>query len=485
MEGACERQDEGRERMKHSDGARLRVAVVGAGWTGLQVAQQLRARLPGVQVEIFERLDDVGGTWHPALAYHGLHLHGPVWLTEFEGYPYPDPGKQFEKLSAPEVLAYVQGFAEHHRLRESITFHAAVEEVHYDSQAQEARIQVRDTRTGTLREEGPYDLVLFATLAAGNAMPELPGLSSFQGQAYHSSMIKEEVFERIVAQGKKVVVVGGNKSAADQVIAFHEAGHRDVSLLHRELYWFLNYERVMARPEGPGDYARGAGTLLGLLLTGLWGPAGLSLLASLGSIYTPGPAHRDARRFHVGVLDAAQRRALEATPKVRGSAAGFAPQGLRLEEGRVLEAEVVIFGTGYQTGLEGLVVKADGRRVPLTEGLHHHILVPEAPRVVLAPAAFYTFGIKRGVCLAEHLLHFLQRGFPSPQEARQGAARHQMRANPIRMSLFSSQGSFMGDMLALNRDLIREGVLSPQAFVEHWWSMCVLRRQPALHLRGS
>ena len=59
----------------------VRVAVVGAGWGGLQTAARLVEL--GVEVEVFEQRDEVGGTWHPSQRYHGLRLHTPAWAAQF------------------------------------------------------------------------------------------------------------------------------------------------------------------------------------------------------------------------------------------------------------------------------------------------------------------------------------------------------------------------------------------------------------------
>ena len=58
-----------------------RVAVIGAGWSGLAIAARLREL--GVPFQGFEEKDDVGGTWHPSRRYADLELHTPAYGASF------------------------------------------------------------------------------------------------------------------------------------------------------------------------------------------------------------------------------------------------------------------------------------------------------------------------------------------------------------------------------------------------------------------
>ena len=63
----------------HTHPSKLKVAVVGAGWTGMQTI--LRLQEHGVtQIEGFERMNECGGCWHPSKRYYGQQLHSAMFL---------------------------------------------------------------------------------------------------------------------------------------------------------------------------------------------------------------------------------------------------------------------------------------------------------------------------------------------------------------------------------------------------------------------
>ena len=133
-----------RRRSYFRDPASCRVAVVGAGWSGLAVSARLRAL--GVEVHGFEGNDDVGGTWHPSRLYPGLALHTPAYGASFAGFPYPSDGTAQEvpdeRPSGRAMYAYLRRFAETHDLLGAFSFCTRVASVSYDSRTHTASISL-------------------------------------------------------------------------------------------------------------------------------------------------------------------------------------------------------------------------------------------------------------------------------------------------------------------------------------------------------
>jgi cation diffusion facilitator CzcD-associated flavoprotein CzcO len=65
----------------------LRVAIVGSGWAGLQCLDRLKELGVG-RLDMYEKLDCVGGTFSPHLRYHGLQIHATMWVSSFSNFPY-------------------------------------------------------------------------------------------------------------------------------------------------------------------------------------------------------------------------------------------------------------------------------------------------------------------------------------------------------------------------------------------------------------
>ena len=126
----------------------LRIAIIGGGWSGLQCLERFKKR--GVStVDVFERYDDIGGTWNKNLRYHGLQIHGTMTVTSFDGLPYStDRDIQGGKVMAEEVERYIHRFADSRNLRSHVQFNTNVDSVNYNSAARTGTLSVTDTTTG-------------------------------------------------------------------------------------------------------------------------------------------------------------------------------------------------------------------------------------------------------------------------------------------------------------------------------------------------
>ena len=67
----------------HTPPSSVKVAVIGGGWSGVQIISRLQ-ELGVNDITGFERYDDVGGTWHPKLSYHSIQIHGAMWATSLD-----------------------------------------------------------------------------------------------------------------------------------------------------------------------------------------------------------------------------------------------------------------------------------------------------------------------------------------------------------------------------------------------------------------
>eukprot|EP00536_Pseudo-nitzschia_multiseries_P002140 jgi/Psemu1/301252/fgenesh1_kg.28_\ len=149
--------------------SRQRIAVIGGGWSGLQCMARLR-ELGVHDVNGFERYDRWGGTWHPALRYHSLQIHGAMWITSFKDFPYSvDQDVNDGKVSGQEALRYIHQFGQERNLMEAYTFNTEVIEIKYSTMGSTSRVAMlvlKDSVSGETRTEGPFDLVIYAAQAS-------------------------------------------------------------------------------------------------------------------------------------------------------------------------------------------------------------------------------------------------------------------------------------------------------------------------------
>jgi 4-hydroxyacetophenone monooxygenase len=210
-------------------GARtFRCAVVGAGASGLAAAYRLRQA--GVEVTVFEKNGDVGGTWLENV-YPGCRVDVPNQLYSFSFAQTNDWVSRFS--AQPDLLAYLQGVAKELRLGECIRFSSEVVVARFDEGAQEWELTVRSPGRAEWTER-----VQAVVCAVGQlnrpSFPDLPGRDSFAGPSFHSAAWDESV----ELAGRRVAVVGTGASAAQFVPCLvDDVGHLD--LYQRTPPWLL------------------------------------------------------------------------------------------------------------------------------------------------------------------------------------------------------------------------------------------------------
>ena len=235
-----------RRRKPHRQPSSVNVAIIGGGWSGLQLAARLQEL--GVAWQGFEAASDFGGTWHPQHRYASLALHTCAWLASFAGFPYSnDPQTRTTRPTGAEMHAYLCRFAEHYRLRRGFHFNSRVTRIAASSKSRTATLAVARAGGGEV-QHGPYDLIIFASIASEPHVPHLSNSSGYYaagGRQLHASECSAAVLSQLVDARAHVAVVGGSKSAADIVLALLDRGVSSERLtwVYRRPYLFFKFER--------------------------------------------------------------------------------------------------------------------------------------------------------------------------------------------------------------------------------------------------
>ncbi|HTR73938.1 MAG TPA: NAD(P)-binding domain-containing protein [Solirubrobacterales bacterium] len=189
-------------------GPRLSAVIVGAGISGLTAA--LRLREAGLPYVVLERNEEVGGVWITN-TYPGAGVDTPSYLYSYSFFPRAW-GTHFSKRD--EVARYVAEMADHYGLREEIRFGVDVDGAEYDEDGQCWTVAA----TGPDGEELTFEAdILITAVGLFNqpSTPDLPGLDTFRGEAFHSA----EWPDGVDLRGKRVAVVGSGASAMQIVPA--------------------------------------------------------------------------------------------------------------------------------------------------------------------------------------------------------------------------------------------------------------------------
>ncbi|PSR87427.1 4-hydroxyacetophenone monooxygenase [Coniella lustricola] len=182
---------------------RLRVVVIGGGLAGIEAGALLPAKVPGLELTIYEKNPELGGTWYENV-YPGVRCDIPshVYQSTFS------PSTQWSDEFAPgaEIRDYWQSVAKKYNVYQYAKLSHKVDELNWNGDGWQ--VTVTNLSTG----EKFVDVADFVLTCIGrfNAwkLPNYPGMSEFKGILRHASHW-DPSFD---PTGKKVAVIGNGAS---------------------------------------------------------------------------------------------------------------------------------------------------------------------------------------------------------------------------------------------------------------------------------
>lgn len=212
---------------------RKTVAVIGGGVSGLAAAKAFDER--GHRVLGFERTHDFGGVWEPSRSYPDVQTQSPKDLYCYTDLPMPDDYPEWPK--GPQVHAYLHSYAEKHDLGRLFRLNTNVQSM--DRRDGGGWTLTIEAAGMTWKEDVDFVAVCTGQFSYKNIISH-PGQDEFVaagGQVMHSS----EYTDTSIMAGKKVVVLGGSKSATDIAVNAVNSGADEVTWVYREPVWRVPY----------------------------------------------------------------------------------------------------------------------------------------------------------------------------------------------------------------------------------------------------
>ncbi|WP_299611680.1 NAD(P)/FAD-dependent oxidoreductase [uncultured Tateyamaria sp.] len=204
--------------------------IIGGGQGGIALGARLRQL--GVPTIIVEKNERPGDSWRNR--YKSLCLHDPVWYDHLPYLPFPPNWPVFSpKDKIGDWLEMYTKVMELNYWTKSTVQHAE-----YDADTKEWAVTVdRNGQPVTLR---PKQLVFATGMSAKANIPDFPGMDKFKGDQHHSS--KHPGPDQY--KGKKAVVIGSNNSAHDICAALWE-NDVDVTMVQRSSTHIVRSEPLM------------------------------------------------------------------------------------------------------------------------------------------------------------------------------------------------------------------------------------------------
>lgn len=213
---------------KVSPGRAFRVAVIGAGMSGILTAYRLRQA--GIEFEIFEKNPEVGGTWH-ANSYPGCRLDTPNFAYSYSFAQNPYWPNEFSKRDP--ILSYFETLTSRFELRERLHLNTEMLKAQYDEDQNIWKLQIRGPQGLVSDQEFNAVISAVGQLNRPN-IPKFPGIDSFGGDAWHTA----EWNHSVNLNGKRVGVIGSGASAYQVVPAILEQVG-SMTIFQRNPPWML------------------------------------------------------------------------------------------------------------------------------------------------------------------------------------------------------------------------------------------------------
>ena len=360
------------------------VLIVGAGISGIGTAFHLKSKQPGVSFAVLEARQAIGGTWD-LFRYPGIRSDSELNTFGFAFKPWTEE----ETIADGDlILNYLQETIDENGLESNIRLGHKVLRAEWNSGLAQWKVTIELTDSGEQTEMtcrwlfaagGYYDYEKGFT-------PDFAGADRFDGELIHPQHWPAD-FD---GTGKRIVIIGSGATAVTLVPALaRQAGH--VTMLQRSPSYVVSVPSV-------DRFAIRARRLLGdkrgytlsrhlniwrqIAIYGLskrfprtmrklfmWGirkqlPAGFDVDTHFNPTYDPW----DQRLCVVPDGDLFEAisdgKASVVTDRIRN----FTENGIRLESGREIEADVIVTATGLNLRPFGSAeVLVDGRKVELPE----------------------------------------------------------------------------------------------------------------------
>ncbi len=373
--------------MEHYD-----VLIVGAGLSGIGAGYHLQTMCPGKRYAILEARPRLGGTWD-LFRYPGIRSDSDMHTL---GYSFRPWTAAKAIADGPAILEYVKDTAEEFGIDRHIQFNSKVVAAAWSSDEARWTLSVSREDTGEIEDvtcgflficSGYYDHDHGYT-------PQFEGRDDFEGQIVHPQQWTDE----IDYAGKNVVVIGSGATAVTLVPAMTDQAKQVTMLqrtptyvvtrpakdaianaLRRRLPSKVAYEMTRWKNVALGQLffnlcQRAPGVMKKVIMRGVRKELGEGY--DVDTHFNPPYGPWDQRLCLVPDSDLFEVLREGKAKVVTGSIDRFVPEGIRLQDGTTLPADLIITATGLSIKiLGGIEATIDGKPLKAHETMSYKAMM--------------------------------------------------------------------------------------------------------------
>ena len=378
----------------------LDVLVVGAGLSGIGAGYHLQQRCPDKSWAILEARDAIGGTWD-LFRYPGIRSDSDMFTLGYAFRPWQD-GKTI--ADGESIRQYVRDTAERYGITQKIRFNHRVVSASWDSET--ARWTVVTESNG----ETKHIRCRFLYLCSGyydydeGYTPHFEGREDFAGDIIHPQHWPED----LDYSGKRVVVIGSGATAVTLVPSMADKADH-VTMLQRSPSYVLSLPDEDHTAETlsrflPRKAAFGAARWKHVMLSMAFFQfcrrfperarkmlrkqvaAQLPDNIDVDTHFRPSYNPWDQRLCFVPNGDLFKALRAGTASMATDHIERFVPEGIRLQSGATLEADIIVTATGLKMlAMGGIEFTVDGETVQLPEQLSYKgMMISEIPNMAIA-----------------------------------------------------------------------------------------------------
>lgn len=314
---------------------RCRVAIIGAGASGITTAKCLRDDRH--EPTVFESTNQIGGVWvfrkTSGGTFQSLHLQNSKYLATFSDYPMADNVSDFPHHT--EVLKYLNDYVDRFKLRDCIKLNTKVEKVTRKNDCWEVTIRSKHGEATYV-----FDAIAICSGVYHEARwPNFPGEEKFEGKILHAKDYKEPSF----FAEKNVVVVGNGASGVDIAVS--------ASFIAKKVVWsFRRNAWLLPRFVSGCPIDCSINRIYKFLPSGLRSLIFKLKLSQVVSdhrrcnLYPSFGPFNSIPNVNEYILNRIRIGAIQPKPSITG----FEERRIFFKDGTSMDADIVVYATGYE-----------------------------------------------------------------------------------------------------------------------------------------